>query len=113
MFVCSIVCLLCIYSDVEKQVEAAIDKMYVDFGVEILKLVPGRVSTEVDARLVCPYCTCNPSHLTSFLFSLSFDKEKSIAKALRFIELYEQAGISKERVLIKLSSTWEGIQAAK
>ena len=46
-------------------------------------------------------------------YRLSFDKEESIAKALRFIELYEKAGISKERVLIKLSSTWEGIQAAK
>lgn len=46
-------------------------------------------------------------------YRLSFDKEESIAKARRFIELYEKAGISKERVLIKLSSTWEGIQAAK
>lgn len=78
----------------DDQVTAAIDKLYVNFGVEILKIVPGRVSTEVDARL-------------------SFDKEGSITKALRFIELYEKAGISKERVLIKLSSTWEGIQAAK
>lgn len=78
----------------EEQVTAAIDKLYVNFGVEILKLVPGRVSTEVDARL-------------------SYDKEASIAKARRFIQLYEQAGISKERVLIKLGSTWEGIQAGK
>ena len=81
-------------SDLNEQVVAAIDKLYVNFGVEILKIVPGRVSTEVDARL-------------------SFDKDASIAKAKKFIELYEQAGISKERVLIKLSSTWEGIQAAK
>ncbi|XP_064396524.1 transaldolase-like [Halichondria panicea] len=82
-------------SVIEKdQVTAAIDKMYVSFGVEILKLIPGRVSTEVDARL-------------------SFDKQGSIEKARRFIELYEQAGISKERILVKLSSTWEGIQAAK
>ena len=65
-----------------------------NFGVEILKLIPGRVSTEVDARL-------------------SFDMEKSIAKAKRFIKLYDEAGIKKERVLIKLASTWEGIQAAK
>jgi len=57
-------------------------------------LVPGRVSTEVDARI-------------------SFDKEASIAKAKKFIKLYEEAGISKERILIKLGSTWEGIQAAK
>lgn len=78
----------------EEQVEAAMDKLYVNFGVEILKLIPGRVSTEVDARL-------------------SFNKEASIAKAKRFIRLYEEAGISKERVLIKLASTWEGIQAAK
>ena len=70
------------------------DPQYVNFGVEILKLVPGRVSTEVDARL-------------------SFNKEASIAKAKRFIKLYEDAGISKERVLIKLASTWEGIQAAR
>jgi len=81
-------------STLEEQVTAAIDKLYVNFGVEILKLIPGRISTEVDARL-------------------SYDKEKSIAKARRFIELYEQAGISKERVLIKLGSTWEGIQAGK
>lgn len=78
----------------DEQVTAAIDKLYVNFGVEILKLVPGRVSTEVDARL-------------------SYDKEASVAKARRFIQLYEQAGISKERVLIKLGSTWEGIQAGK
>lgn len=78
----------------EEQVTNAIDKLYVKFGVEILKLVPGRVSTEVDARL-------------------SYDLEGSIAKARKFIELYEQEGISKERVLIKLGSTWEGIQAAK
>jgi len=81
-------------STLDEQVTAAIDKLYVNFGVEILKLVPGRVSTEVDARL-------------------SYDKEASIAKARRFIQLYEQAGISKERVLIKLGSTWEGIQAGK
>ena len=64
------------------------------FGVEILKIVPGRVSTEVDARL-------------------SFDKEGSVTKALKIIELYAEEGIEKERVLIKLASTWEGIQAAK
>ena len=76
------------------QVEAAVDKLFVLFGVEILKIVPGRVSTEVDARL-------------------SFDKEGQVAKAKRLIELYEAEGVAKERVLIKLSSTWEGIQAAK
>lgn len=72
----------------------ASDKLFVLFGLEILKLVPGRVSTEVDARL-------------------SFDKEGQIEKALGFIKMYEEAGIDKKRVLIKLSSTWEGIQAAK
>ncbi|XP_031564923.1 transaldolase-like [Actinia tenebrosa] len=81
-------------STVEEQVTAAMDKLYVSFGTEILKIIPGRVSTEVDARL-------------------SFDVEGSIAKAKRFIELYKQQGIDKERVLIKLSSTWEGIQAAR
>jgi transaldolase len=78
----------------EEQVELAGDALFVNFGVEILKLVPGRVSTEVDARL-------------------SFDKEAQIAKALKLIELYKQHGIGKDRVLIKLSSTWEGIQAAR
>ncbi|XP_012250528.1 transaldolase [Athalia rosae] len=78
----------------EEQLDAAIDKTCVLFGQEILKIVPGRVSTEVDARL-------------------SFDKEASIEKAKKIITLYEEAGISKERVLIKLASTWEGIQAAK
>jgi len=75
-------------------VEAAADKLFVLFGTEILKIVPGRVSTEVDARL-------------------SFDKEASIAKARRFIQLYKEAGVPKDRILIKLGSTWEGIQAAK
>jgi transaldolase len=77
-----------------EQVEAASDKLFVLFGTEILKVVPGRVSTEVDARL-------------------SFDKEASIAKAKKFIQLYKEAGISKDRILIKLGSSWEGIQAAK
>ena len=77
----------------EAQVEAAVDKMFVLFGCEILKLVPGRVSTEVDARL-------------------SFDKEGQIAKAKRLIEMYAEEGIDKERILIKLSSTWEGIQVS-
>jgi transaldolase len=70
------------------------DKLAVGFGEKILETIPGRVSTEVDARL-------------------SFDKDASIAKARQLIELYEQAGIGKERVLIKMASTWEGIQAAQ
>lgn len=72
----------------------AFDRLLINFGVEILKIVPGRVSTEVDARL-------------------SFDREGSIAKAHRLIALYEEAGIRRERVLIKLASTWEGIRAAE
>lgn len=71
-----------------------VDKLFVNFGVEILKIVPGRVSTEVDARL-------------------SFDIEGSIKKAHDLIALYAAAGIDRKRVLIKLASTWEGAQAAK
>ncbi|KAF4526159.1 hypothetical protein B566_EDAN008195 [Ephemera danica] len=78
----------------EEQLGAAIDKLLVLFGTEILKIVPGRVSTEVDARL-------------------SFDTTGSVAKACKLIEMYKKHGISKERVLIKLASTWEGIQAAR
>merc|ERR1712223_353958 len=78
----------------EEKVEKTVDKMFVLFGAEILKVVPGRVSTEVDARL-------------------SFDKDAQIAKAKSLIAMYEEEGIPKERILIKLSSTWEGIQAAK
>ena len=70
------------------------DKMFVAFGAEILKVVEGRVSTEVDARL-------------------SFDTAAQVTKALKLIALYEELGVSKERVLIKLSSTWEGIKAGE
>lgn len=73
---------------------AACDKISVAIGCEILKIVPGKVSTEVDARL-------------------SFDTKASIAKAHHLIELYQAAGISKDRVLIKVASTWEGIRAAE
>jgi transaldolase len=70
------------------------DQLLVDFGTEILKIVPGRVSTETDAYL-------------------AFDTEALINKAHRFIELYKQHGISKERILVKIASTWEGIRAAE
>jgi transaldolase len=73
---------------------AAMDGLFVQFGREILKHVAGRVSTEVDARL-------------------SFDAEGSIARARRLISLYERHNVSRERVLIKLASTWEGIRAAE
>ena len=79
----------------KKQVgDRIVDDVLVQFGLEILKIVPGRVSTEVDARL-------------------SFDTAASIARAHRLVELYERAGISRDRVLIKVAATWEGIQAAK
>jgi transaldolase len=77
-----------------QSLEAACDKISVAIGCEILKIVPGRVSTEVDARL-------------------SFDTKASIAKARQLIDLYEAAGVSKDRVLIKVASTWEGIRAAE
>lgn len=78
----------------KSQVETAMDKLLVLFGTSILNIIPGRVSTEVDARL-------------------SFDVNGSVEKAKKYIKLYEEHGISKERVLIKLASTWEGIQAAR
>jgi transaldolase len=71
-----------------------IDRLLVLFGCEILKIVPGRVSTEVDARL-------------------SFDRDGTIAKAREIIGLYERAGMPRERILIKIASTWEGIKAAE
>src|SRR5581483_2151240 len=71
-----------------------VDNLLVAFGREILKIVPGRVSTETDAKL-------------------SFDTEGLIAKAHKFIDLYSRIGIGRERVLIKIASTWEGIRAAE
>ena len=76
------------------QIENVMDHVLVRFGLEILKIVPGRVSTETDARL-------------------SFDIEGSINKARQLIKIYEEHGISRERVLIKIASTWEGIKAAE
>jgi len=73
---------------------AFLEKLAVNFGCEILKIVPGRVSTEVDA-------------------SYSFDSAGTIAKARNFIELYRLAGITKDRILIKIGATWEGIRAAE
>ena len=73
---------------------AIVDAVLVRFGLEILKVVPGRVSTEVDARL-------------------SFDTPATVARARRLIALYEAAGIARERVLIKIAATWEGIRAAE
>ena len=74
--------------------DIALDKLSVAFGLEILKIVPNRVSTEVDARL-------------------SFDTAATLAKARSLIARYEKAGIARERILIKIASTWEGIQAAR
>jgi transaldolase len=77
-----------------RSLDRLVDEVLVRFGLEILKVVPGRVSTEVDARL-------------------SFDTAATIARAHRLIELYERAGIDRRRILVKIASTWEGIQAAK
>ena len=77
-----------------QSLELAMDKLAIAFGLEILKIVPHRVSTEVDARL-------------------SFDIEAMMAKARFLIARYEKAGIARERILIKLASTWEGIKAAE
>jgi transaldolase len=73
---------------------AAIDRLSVEFGLRILKMIPGRVSTEVDARL-------------------SFDTNATVAKARELIAQYEHAGVKRERILIKIASTWEGIEAAR
>lgn len=78
----------------EQQLVDATDKLAVNIGLEILKLIPGRISTEVDARL-------------------SYDTEASVAKAKHLIKLYNDAGISNDRILIKLASTWQGIRAAE
>ena len=78
----------------DQQADEFIDQLFVSFGREILKVVPGRVSTEVPA-------------------SLSFDTEGAIAKARKLISLYEAKGVGRERILIKLASTWEGIRAAE
>jgi transaldolase len=77
-----------------RALDEQVDRVLVAFGLEILKVVPGRVSTEVDARL-------------------SFDTAATIARAQRLIAMYEAAGIARERVLIKVAATWEGIQAAR
>lgn len=81
-------------NDQAQQIIDAADKLSVLIGLEILKIVPGRISTEVDARL-------------------SFDTQASIEKAEKLIAMYNEAGISNDRILIKLASTWEGIKAAE
>jgi transaldolase len=81
-------------TDKKVRLSKAMDKLAINFGLEILKVVPGRVSTEVDARL-------------------SFDTEATVKKARELISLYEAEGISRERILIKVASTWEGIKAAE
>ncbi|MBY6018945.1 transaldolase [Ferrimonas balearica] len=80
--------------DPAQQLDDAADKLAVNIGLEILKIVPGRISTEVDARL-------------------SFDAQGSIAKARKLMRLYQEAGVGPDRILIKLASTWEGIRAAE
>ena len=80
--------------DREQQAHDAMDKLAVDVGLEVLKIVPGRISTEVDARL-------------------SFDTQATLAKARQLIHLYNEAGIANKRVLIKIAATWEGIRAGE
>ncbi|KAI1612042.1 transaldolase [Exophiala viscosa] len=79
---------------IDEQVDATLDRLLVEFGKEILSIVPGKVSTEVDARF-------------------SFDTKASVEKARHIIELYKSIGIDKSRILIKIASTWEGIKAAE
>jgi transaldolase len=81
-------------NDRAQQLSDAQDKLVVNAGLEVLKVIPGRISTEVDARL-------------------SFDTEASLLKARKLSRLYNEAGISNDRVLIKLAATWEGIKAAE
>ena len=81
-------------ANVQQIVDKAIDRLAVEFGLRILQIVPGRVSTEVDARL-------------------SFDTQKTIDKAHHLIAMYEAAGTKRDRILIKIASTWEGIKAAE
>ncbi|ELT7571155.1 transaldolase [Vibrio cholerae] len=81
-------------NDKEQQVQDTCDMLAVNIGKEILKTIPGRISTEVDARL-------------------SYDTERSVAKARQLVKMYNDAGISNDRILIKLASTWEGIRAAE
>ncbi|KAH8660665.1 putative transaldolase [Tricladium varicosporioides] len=81
-------------STIDEKVDATLDRLLVEFGKEILNIVPGKVSTEVDARF-------------------SFTVKGSVDKALHIIDLYKSIGIDKSRVLIKIASTWEGIQAAR
>lgn len=81
-------------SSTEEKTSLAMDYLCVLFGCEILKIIPGRVSTEIDARL-------------------SFDKSKSVKKAIQIIELYKSLGVDKSKVLIKLAATWEGLKAAE
>lgn len=78
----------------EQQIHWILDKVAVNFGAEILKIIPGRISTEVDARL-------------------SFDTKATVKRAERIVEMYKDAGIPRDRVLIKIASTWEGIKAAE
>lgn len=79
---------------IQQQVDSALDHLLVQFGKKILEIIPGKVSTEVDA-------------------AFSFDTNASVQKALHIVELYKAEGIPKERVLIKVASTWEGIKAAE
>ena len=82
------------FTNNQTRLTLALNKLIVEFGIEILRIVPGRVSTEADARF-------------------SFDTEGTIKKARELISLYEEAGIDRERILIKIAASWEGIKAAE
>ncbi|KAJ5936535.1 hypothetical protein N7466_002985, partial [Penicillium verhagenii] len=81
-------------NSIDVQVDSTLDRLLVEFGKEILNIIPGKISTEVDARF-------------------SFDTEAFVNKALHIIKLFQEIGIPKERVLVKVASTWEGIQAVR
>ena len=81
-------------TNTQKQIGIALERLFINFGLEILKIVPGRISTEVDARF-------------------SFDIEGSVRKARELIALYKESGIDRERILVKIAATWEGIKAAE
>lgn len=81
-------------NEMEQQVHDALDRLAVNVGKEVLKIIPGRVSTEIDARL-------------------SFATEATLAKAHKLVDMYQEAGISKDRILLKIASSWEGLKAAE
>lgn len=95
-----------IFSDKDEIANIALNQLFVLFGIEILKIVPGRVSTEVNSKYI-------RFLIYKVSIRFSFDTQKTIEEAKKLIAMYEENGIPKERVLIKIAATWEGIQAGK